>query len=923
MSIKRFFRASLTVTIVVSAVLVTAPARAFTAIDAAGIETRDTASSGPSPSEFVDIAATCGAACRITATDDQVIGVAPPAGQPNWPFHWSSGVTTAGVAGGTIGQSTVWLDTNGYIAFVQPSGSSYTPSSMPTAGGPNGLVAGVWTDLNPAVATTGNGIYQRITGSSPNRLMYLQWQRVPDFGATCSGYTFQFVLAEADNSVTVHYRSNTCTNRVAIGGQENSAGTAGTTYFNGTAIPSNIAVVYRDIVAPQIASPAITCTTPGSASWCRSSTNTITITDNDDRADSAVGVGVKSRSWMLGHTVMPPYSNGSGISVTRPDGNHTASVAAVDWAGNRGSSSAILKVDATAPTLSASMTPAANAAGWNNSDVVVAWTCGDATSGVPDCPAAQTLTGEGVGLSATTTVADVAGNSTTTTSPTVKIDRTPPSTTAQAPQGWSTSDTVTLTPADALSGVAITKYRIDGSPAQTGTTLQLAEGVHEVEFWSEDVAGNVETATRITVKVDRSAPAIVHSISPAPNDAGWNSTAATVSFMCEDSVSAIASCTPPSTLAAEGASQRVDGHAVDLAGNTAQDFALVNIDRTAPMIGATRDPQPNAQGWNNTPVTVEFSCADALSGIASCPASQVLRVGAEQTAGGVARDAAGNQAQATVGGINVDLIAPQVSAAVSPPANAAGWHTGDVTVTWTCSDDLSGVANCPAPNVVTGEGSRLLVAVAVFDRAGNATMRELTVNIDRSPPVLRFEGQAPEPNDAGWSRAAVAMFWSCEDDLSSTATPTIVKRLTAETPGTDETATCDDNAGLRSTDTRGPVRIDLTSPLTTISSPAAVPLVIDQPATGGALADRIRGSAVDALSGTDSVLLTVRDVTGGGDRIIPADCVQGCGSAGTAVWEVPAQILGTGMFHVSAHSVDRAGNEGDPSPETLVIVLAS
>src|SRR5262245_51827698 len=51
---------------------------------------------------------------------------------------------------------------------------------------------------------------------------------------------------------------------------------------------------------------------------------------------------------------------------------------------------------------------------------------------------------------------------------------------------------------------------------------------------------------------------------------------------------------------------------------------IFGVDDDPPTIRATATPGPNANGWNNTNVTVTFTCADAVSGIASCPPPVVV-----------------------------------------------------------------------------------------------------------------------------------------------------------------------------------------------------------------------------------------------------------------------------------------------------------
>ena len=82
--------------------------------------------------------------------------------------------------------------------------------------------------------------------------------------------------------------------------------------------------------------------------------------------------------------------------------------------------------DTTPPTLRMTVTPAPNAAGWNNTDVVVRLDCQDpGGSGVQSCPEDIALTAEGAGQLVTVTITDHAGNA-VTQSVTVHIDKTPP-----------------------------------------------------------------------------------------------------------------------------------------------------------------------------------------------------------------------------------------------------------------------------------------------------------------------------------------------------------------------------------------------------------------------------------------------------------------------------------------------------------------
>ena len=225
----------------------------------------------------------------------------------------------------------------------------------------------------------------------------------------------------------------------------------------------------------------------------------------------------------------------------------TAHGTATDAAGNnRSAAVGPLDVDETAPTLSGTVTSDPNGAGWYRDDVVVRWTARDDLSGLDGpAPADSTIGSEGRGLTATAAVSDLAGNTTTATSAPVRIDRAAPTTTVSDVSEWSNhAVTVALAAGDNLSGVAATRYQLDDAPVADGTSLTIdTEGVHTLQVWSVDVAGNVEPHQNVEVRIDRTAPGITHTQTPAANERGWNNSDVTVTFRCTDTGSGIDACT--------------------------------------------------------------------------------------------------------------------------------------------------------------------------------------------------------------------------------------------------------------------------------------------------------------------------------------------------------------------------------------------
>src|SRR5439155_263240 len=156
---------------------------------------------------------------------------------------------------------------------------------------------------------------------------------------------------------------------------------------------------------------------------------------------------------------------------------------------------------------------------------------------------------------------------------------------------------------------------------------------------------------------------------------------------------------------ADGGGQRVDAVAHDRAGNAASASVTgINIDSTAPSIAGSLVASPNAAGWLNGAARVHFSCADPLSGIASCDADAVLRAGNAEPLNQVV--------------VHYDNLAPTLTHVVTPPPNAAGWSTADTTVHFVASDGAgSGLAAVTPDVTVSAETPGVVARGSAADAA--------------------------------------------------------------------------------------------------------------------------------------------------------------------------------------------------------------
>jgi len=506
----------------------------------------------------------------------------------------------------------------------------------------------------------------------------------------------------------------------------------------------------------------------------------------------------------------------------------------------------------------------------------------------------------------------------------ISCDITPPTTTIDVDgtlgdNGWYVSPvTVTMSAIDEPggSGVALIEYSLEGGAWTTYVepfTIEV-EGPTAIRAYSEDNADNPEDPpVSEEVRIDFTPPTIAGTPLPDPNANGWNNEDVTVYFECSDATSGVVSCPDDTTLSNENAGQSLTGEAVDLAGNRASaTVGDINIDKTAPAATANASPEPNANGWNNTDVTITFSGLDDLSGIDYCSEPTILSSdGAGQSASGICTDKAGSpSAAATASGINIDMTSPEIAVTRTPAANPNGWNSGEVTVQFDCEDPLSGVAFCPPDFALSAEGAGQSASGTAVDLAGNTASAAVSnINIDLTDPTI-MGSREPAANTYGWNNEDVTVSFECNDALSGVAFCTSGTVLSDEGEGQSVTGSAMDLAGNGATTTVTDISIDKTAPTANIAD------LFPNPADVSESADLV-AHLVDELSGIQAAQWCAESES----LACTWEAMTLTGEAGDLNRTASSRISGLppGVYSIKVNTQDLADNSSDVAQVFLVV----
>ncbi len=388
--------------------------------------------------------------------------------------------------------------------------------------------SGTWTDYSSAFTVSGEGthtveFYSIDMASNTESVKSVTFKIdtvKPITNGSASGYSVTLSASDATSGVgTIYYRVgssggfSTYTSPFSAG----AAGQVYTVYYysmdraGNTESARSMQVGTADSTPP---TTSVTVTgTMGGSNWFRS-TVTITLSASDDTS-----VYRTYYRWQ-GASSWSTYSSSFSSST---EGDRTLEYYSLDSNGNSETvKSARIKIDRTAPTSSSSV-----------SGGTVSLYSSDALSGLSyieyrvdggtwtTYTTAFTISPLWQAHNVEYRAMDVAGNLEGTRSRTVGTDdETAPSTTVglvgtEGSSGWYRSAvSVVLTAGDDASGVERTWYSLDGGAwsVPTGAFIVMGDGVHQLQYYSIDKAGNVETQRSLSIGIDTVAPVTSHQV---------------------------------------------------------------------------------------------------------------------------------------------------------------------------------------------------------------------------------------------------------------------------------------------------------------------------------------------------------------------------------------------------------------------------
>ena len=476
-----------------------------------------------------------------------------------------------------------------------------------------------------------------------------------------------------------------------------------------------------------------------------------------------------------------------------------------------------IRLDKTAPTVTATPARGPDSNGWYNHALSVGFSGTDATSGIDSCVPSQTYSGpDSANASVSGSCRDRAGN-TGTQAFNLNYDATAPQVTganaSRSPDhaGWYNHTlSISFTGADATSGLeSCTQATYSGPDDPTAS----------VNGTCRDRAGNTSDASAFNFQYDETGPSVTATPSRSPDSNGWYNHGLSVSFSGNDPTSGIDTCVPAQGYSGpDNANASVNGSCTDHAGNTTNRAFNFSYDGTVPQVtSVTPSRAPDHGGWYNHTFSIAFAGTDATSGMDTC--TQATYSGpddATASVNGTCRDRAGNTSNASAFNFQYDETDPSVTASPSRAPDSNGWYNHTLTVSFSGTDATSGVESCVPPVSYSGpDSANASVSGTCTDHAGNSGSRSLGFSYDDTAPQVTRANPSRPPDHGGWYNHTFSIAFVGADATSGIDTCTQATYSGPDDATASVNGTCRDRAGNTSVPFPFSFQYDATDPTVT------------------------------------------------------------------------------------------------------------
>lgn len=362
-------------------------------------------------------------------------------------------------------------------------------------------------------------------------------------------------------------------------------------------------------------------------------------------------------------------------------------------------------------------------------------------------------------------------------------------------------------------------------------------GTGKIRFDDVRVTTSQPIPPAVAIKIDKTSPTLNASFAGTLEQGGWYTTdvLATITASDNQEIDQIQygyddlnwnTYAGPVNLASSGETT-LYYRAFDLAGNSAAGQQLIKIDKTPPVTSLDLDGSLGNNNWYVSDVTATLTAVDNeggldqgkteynLDGVNWQDYDSPFSISNEETTTLRYRsiDSAGNIEGTRQETIKIDKTSPFIIGSRAPEANGFGWNNKDVTVSFVCDDNQSGIADCSEMTVLAEDGANQSVVGTAIDQAGNSTQATVdNINIDKSLPTIAASRDLA-PNDLGWNKSDVTVSFTCDDQAALSGVDSCSAPITlSEGENQNATGIVTDKAGNSVSITESGLNIDKTPP---------------------------------------------------------------------------------------------------------------